>query len=61
MRLVIQELWLLVSVVTLRGHRSAFSNNDVFLSLRIVLTLTIIVDPDEMQHNAAFHQGLHCL
>ena len=18
-------------------------------------------DPDEMQHNAAFHQGLHCL
>ena len=20
-----------------------------------------IEDPDEMQHNAAFHQGLHCL
>ena len=19
------------------------------------------IDPDEMQHNAAFHQGLHCL
>ena len=24
-------------------------------------TLTKIEDPDEMQHNAAFHQGLHCL
>ena len=24
-------------------------------------TFTISEDPDEMQHNAAFHQGLHCL
>ena len=24
-------------------------------------TLTNCEDPDEMQHNAAFHQGLHCL
>ena len=24
-------------------------------------TLANSVDPDEMQHNAAFHQGLHCL
>ena len=24
-------------------------------------TLTNSEDPDEMQHNAAFHQGLHCL
>ena len=23
--------------------------------------LTNSEDPDEMQHNAAFHQGLHCL
>ena len=23
-------------------------------------TLAISEDPDEMQHNAAFHQGLHC-
>ena len=23
--------------------------------------LSIIVDPDEMQHNAAFHLDLHCL
>ena len=24
-------------------------------------TLAISEDPDEMQHNAAFHLGLHCL
>ena len=24
-------------------------------------TLTNTEDPDEMQHDAAFHQGLHCL
>ena len=24
-------------------------------------TLANSADPDEMQHNAAFHQGLHCL
>ena len=24
-------------------------------------TLANSGDPDEMQHNAAFHQGLHCL
>ena len=26
-----------------------------------MLTLTISEDPDEMPHNAAFHQGFHCL
>ena len=34
---------------------------DVFLSLTIGFTLTNRVDPDEMQHYAAFHLGLHCL
>ena len=24
-------------------------------------TLANSVDPDELQHNASFHQGLHCL
>ena len=32
-----------------------------FLSEDIIFTLTNSVDPDEMQHYAAFHQGLHCL
>ena len=26
-----------------------------------MVTLAISEVPDEMQHNAAFHQGLHCL
>ena len=33
----------------------------VFLSLKVVLILAKSADPDEMQHNAAFHLGLHCL
>ena len=45
----------------LRGHRVPYPNYDVFLSLRIVFTLTNSVDPDEMPHYAAFHLGLHCL
>ena len=32
-----------------------------FLSMKIVLILANIVDPDEMPHYAAFHLGLHCL
>ena len=33
----------------------------VFFCLRIFLTFPNSVDTDEMQHNAAFHRGLHCL
>ena len=33
----------------------------LFLSLKIVIIIANIVDPDEMQHHAAFHLGLHCL
>ena len=33
----------------------------VFLSLLVVFILGNSVDPDEMQHYAAFHLGLHCL
>ena len=31
------------------------------MSLKMVLSLPNNTDPDEMQHCAAFHQGLHCL
>ena len=34
---------------------------DVFISLKVVLMLANSADPDEMQHYAAFHLGLHCL
>ena len=38
-----------------------FQNNIVFSSMRIALVLANSVDPDEMQHYAAFHLGLHRL
>ena len=38
-----------------------FINYDVFLSLLIVLIVANSTDPIEMQHDAAFHLGLHCL
>ena len=31
------------------------------MSLKIALILANSKDPDEMQHYAAFHLGLHCL
>ena len=33
----------------------------VFLCLKAILILANSADPDEMQHYAAFHLGLHCL
>ena len=35
-------------------------NDDVFLSLKDVSIIASSVNPDEMQHYAAFHLGLHC-
>ena len=29
--------------------------------MKVFFTFTNSVDPDEMQHYAAFHPGLHCL
>ena len=45
----------------LRGQRSDFPSLDVSQFLKIVLTSAKSVDPDEMQHYAAFHLGLYCL
>ena len=36
-------------------------NKIAFLCLMIVYTCSNSVDPNEMQHHAAFHLGLHCL
>ena len=38
-----------------------FEKNIVFFCLETHFTITNSVDPDEMQHDAAFHLGLHCL
>ena len=50
-----------LSIVYFKDHRSEISNYDVFKSLNVVLFSPKSVDPDEMQHYAAFHPGLHCL
>ena len=44
-----------------RGDRLKFSKNIVFFCLNIYFTFTNSVEPDELQHYAAFHLGLHCL
>ena len=44
----------------LRGGRLQFSNNIVFLSLKVDFVLANSVDHDKMPHYAAFHLGLHC-
>ena len=35
--------------------------NTLYTGNPLTGTLISSEDPDEMQHNAAFHQGLHCL
>ena len=45
----------------LRGYTLSIPNHDVFLSQRIVYTLTNSADPDKMPYNAAFYLGLHWL
>ena len=50
-----------VLIMYFKGSQVEFLNYCVFLSLKVVLILANSVDPDEMQHYAAFHLGLHCL
>ena len=38
-----------------------FFHTMINLSLNVVLILANSADPDEMQHHAAFHLGLHCV
>ena len=42
-----------------KGSQVKFSLK--FWSLKVVFIIANSVDPDEMQQNAAFHLGLHCL
>ena len=50
-----------LSIAYFKGSLVDFLNYNVFLSLMIVLVLENSAGPGEMQHYAAFHQGLHCL
>ena len=48
-------------IVYFNGSKVKFLNYDVFLSLKVVLILANSADPNETQHYAAFHLGLHGL
>ena len=43
-------------ILRFNGSQVVFS-----IMLKVVLILANSADPDEMQHYAAFHLGLHCL
>ena len=60
MKLKRDQLEILFSVY-FKGTQVQISNYDVFISLKIVFTLTNSADPDEMPHFRTFHLGLHCL
>ena len=56
------------TVVTAIAHCTSCSQannhltfNPLYTGNTLMGTLANSEDPDEMQHNAAFHQGLHCL
>ena len=48
------------SIVYIKGSQVIILKN-VFLSLMIVFVLANNIDPDEMSHYIAHHQGLHYL
>ena len=45
----------------MRGSQVVISKIIVVISQKIDFVLANSADPDEMQHYAAFHLGLHCL
>ena len=48
-------------IVHIWGCQFINLKNVLLFCLKIFITFTNSVDPDEMQHYAAFHLGLHCL
>ena len=48
-------------IAHIRGHRVNFPNRNILQSLKIFFNSANSAEPDEMQHYAAFHLGLHCL
>ena len=41
------------------GPQVDFLNYKEYLPMKVILILANSADPDEMQHDAAFHLGLH--
>ena len=63
----IDTISMALPIVPLKGSQMEGSqvlnllNYDALLSMKVVLIIANREDPDEMQHYAAFHLGLHCL
>ena len=49
------------SLVHIKGCQVIIFNKYCFYRLKLFFTFTNSVDPDEMQHNAAFYLGFHFL
>ena len=48
-------------IMYFKGSQIEFSKLECFSVPECCFNLANSADPDEMQHCAAFHQGLHCL
>ena len=57
----IDTIIMALPIVYFKVSQVEFLNYDVFLSLKDGLILANSADPNEMQHDAALHLGLHCL
>ena len=60
-RIYIDTICMGLPIMFFKRSQVVFWKLCVYLSLKIVLVLANSADPDEMQHDAAFHLGLHCL
>ena len=49
------------SIIYIEGSQVIILKNFVFLFLKTHFVLANSAGPNEMLHDAAFHQGLHCL
>ena len=57
----IDEISMGLSIVYFKESQVDFSKSCCISALKVVLIIASGVNPDEMQHHAAFHLGPHCL
>ena len=64
----VNNIWNIKTVFMQNGYRLQWYGIFPLFLIQYLAQLGLLVhvlanseDPDEMQHNAAFHQGLHCL
>ena len=58
---------IIIMIIIILKNNNIYYNNynnkedKIIRILRVLLTFANCIEPDEMQHTAAFHQGMHCL